>query len=349
MAALACITGLSALALLCACGDKSPTLTSITVGGEFETRYLTGESFDGTGMEVTAHYSDGTTKALSASDYTVSPQGALKAWNKEITVSYEGATATRSITVGSNPTVETAVGTSFARESHTYSGTTINYRVRMPDNTDTPAPIVLFLHGAGERGSDNEAQMKNAIYKTFKNFKSKMYDAVVIAPQCPAAPKQWVNWPWANGNYSADEVAESNELATVFDLVQTYAQRSDTDASRIYVVGLSMGGFGTWDLLTRHSDTFAAGVPICGGGDPSKAEILATIPIYTFHGTSDTTVPFAKTTPLMVSAINQQGKGLLHYHEFPGKGHNIWDDAIVYAGDAQNPPVLDWLFSQRKK
>lgn len=365
------------VAAFAACGEDptpDPTpeaeLTGLTVSGTFKTRYMTGDTFSADGMVVTATYDDGTTKTLTADDYTLTaPTGGLKSTDTKITVKAGSKTVNRKITVGTSSNVKTedAIKNEFKanKKSHTFSGTTINYCLREPDDKTAPAPLVLFLHGAGERGNDNEAQLKNALAKAYTRFDSMFYDSYVIAPQCPYRETdngedvndgsqmninytKWVNTLWTAGSYKASEVAESVRLKTVADLVKTFAAKPEVDASRVYVVGLSMGGYGTWDILARHNDLFAAGVPICGGGPTDKADVLADLPIYAFHGTADTAVPYEAGSKTMYDAISAKGKGKMIFHTFEGAGHGIWDQALTYAGSATEPATLDWLFAQSK-
>ncbi len=328
-----------------ACGEEKvpATLTGITLGGEYETRYNVGEKFDPAGLVVTAHYSDGTEEQVT--DYTYSPTAALTAENVAVTVTYRDKTAEERIAVGVALT-ESEVRAQFEEKTFTDGTNSIGYRVRMPDHTDRPVPLVLFLHGAAQRGDDNDAQLDLAVLKTYSSYKCEMYDSVVIAPQCPRN-KRWVEVDWTYGLYSVDQIPESVQLKLTAQLLEEYIGQDYVDASRVYIFGLSMGGFGTWDMLTRHGDLFAAGIPICGGADPTKAEQLAEIPIYTFHGTADTNIT-VEGTVTVVEAIERQGKGLIHYVEYQGAGHVIWDQALAFQGDDRNPPTLKWLFEQKK-
>ncbi len=219
------------------------------------------------------------------------------------------------------------------------SGTTMPYRLYVPDSYDSSKeyPVVVFLHGAGERGTDNTAQLLHSIQVLFDDHEA-FKEAIVIAPQCPA-DKRWVETDWSLGNYSSDAVAEE-QLATVMSILAEVQGQYSTDTDRIYAMGLSMGGFGTWDLLTRHYDVFAAGVPICGSGDPSKAEILKQIPIWTFHDTGDPTVPY-EGTQNMYNAIKAAGGEKIKFTTYQGYGHAIWNVAAAEEG------LIDWLFSQK--
>ena len=232
------------------------------------------------------------------------------------------------------------INEAFSAETYTNGDTVLPYRIFVPENYD-PAqkyPLILFLHGAGERGNDNSAQLKNAVQVLFDREDGLAETAIVIAPQCPEG-EQWVDTPWADGNYSVDEIPESDELSAVCALVFDIAKKYSVDSNRIYAMGISMGGFGTWDLIMRHNDTFAAAVPICGGADPSKAELLVSTPIYTFHGTADTSVPYEGTEE-MVNAIEDAGGRNIFFVPYQGAGHGIWNDACSEDG------LLEWLFAQ---
>ncbi len=224
----------------------------------------------------------------------------------------------------------------------------LNYCEYMPEIANNEkVPLVLFLHGAGERGSDNELQLKNAILKVVNyNSNSQFMNSIVIAPQCPEN-KQWVDTPWANGNYKLSDVNESEIMKKIVSLVEEYRTFDYVDINRIYVVGLSMGGFGTWDLIARHPELFAAAVPICGGGPTDAIKTLRTMPIYTFHGTNDGTVPYAGTKE-MVNLITNFGGKNINFVTFDGAGHGIWDSAITYAGNEDIPGLENWLFALTK-
>ena len=229
----------------------------------------------------------------------------------------------------------------FTKETFEYEGTKLPYRLYVPEDFDATKkyPLVLFLHGAGERGEDNEAQLKNAVQILFDREDKLIQDAIVVAPQCPV-DNQWVDTPWENGNYSVAEIPESNELATAVELVKSLADIYPCDPARLYVMGISMGGFGTWDVLMRHNDIFAAGIPICGGADPEMAEIFMETPVFTFHGTADTTVPYDGTAE-MVGTIEDLGSRVVNFISYNNDGHGIWDKA------AREEGLMEWLFSQK--
>ncbi len=228
----------------------------------------------------------------------------------------------------------------FEKRYYEENGYVLPYRLYIPTAYDCGEkyPLVVFLHGAGERGNDNEAQLKQALQTMFNDPASPIYDSIVIAPQCPKN-SQWVLTPWIEGNYQLYDVPESRELECVCAVMDEITSEYNVDRDRVYVTGLSMGGFGSWDLLSRHGARFAAGMPVCGGGDPSYAKLLSRIPIRTFHGSEDDAVP-VNCTRLMYAAIRRAGGESIDYTEFDGAGHLIWD--MVY-GDREN---IEWLFAQ---
>ena len=221
------------------------------------------------------------------------------------------------------------------------------YRLYVPDNYDGDTyhyPLFVFLHGAGERGNDNSLQLKNAVQNMFNDLDSPLYQSIAIFPQCPSNGtnrSQWVDTPWSEGNYSIDDVEESDDIKAVLEIMKTVKENYNINNRRVYIMGVSMGGFGTWDLLTRHTKDFTAGIPLCGGGDPSYAANLVYTPIWTVHGAKDSVVPVEGTRE-MVDAIQMARGTLIKYTELPNEDHNVWDYAST------NYEMIDWLFSQVK-
>ncbi len=204
----------------------------------------------------------------------------------------------------------------------------IPYRFYVPaavnksDSVNAPRPLVIFLHGSGSRGNDNTAPLENVLAKAFLDPENPIFASYVLAPQCGSG-RQWVNTPWAKGNYSVDATPESPELAAVIELTKKLCRENNIDRGRIYLTGVSMGGFGVWDMLARHGELFAYAMPVCGGGDPSYARKMKDIPICTFHGSADESVPVSGTRE-MVEAVKAAG-GKITYTELKDAPHAIWD------------------------
>ncbi len=186
-------------------------------------------------------------------------------------------------------------------------------------------PLLIWLHGAGQSGDDNKAQMGGATKAFGSEGSQEEYPCFILAPQCPSSDIGW-----------KDAVA-GNLVALIADL----AENLPIDESRIYLTGSSMEGFGSWRIATSNPDTFAAVVPICGGGDPSEAEKLKDIPIWAFHGDQDDQVPVEKSR-VMFKAIQAIGGTRVKYDELAGEGHSITGG--VYAREELAP----WIFAQKK-
>ncbi|MBE6625784.1 MAG: hypothetical protein E7628_01195 [Ruminococcaceae bacterium] len=198
-------------------------------------------------------------------------------------------------------------------------------------------PVLLFLHGAGERGNDNVNQLNLVIDDLFATRPELLENTIIIAPQCPT-DDQWVNTPWENGNYSVDEIPESKALKTALKILDEVSAAYGGDRAQTYIMGISMGGYGTWDAIMRHPELFAAAVPICGAADPTKAEVLKDMPIRTYHGSSDNVVP-ADGTRVMSRAIRAAGNKDFYYKSLNGVGHNAWEYAAV------DGEMIDWLYT----
>lgn len=223
------------------------------------------------------------------------------------------------------------------------SGLELAYCLYLPDNySDEYAyPTFLFLHGAGERSNDNGYQLSVAVQSFYMPKNTLAYDAIGIFPLCPP-DAGWTGNNWDLGSYSITEYPITEHMAAVVELLDYIAETYSTNPNRQYVTGLSMGGYGTWDIIARYPDRFAAAAPLCGGGDPSVAESLKALPIWVFHDLDDDAVPVTGSQD-MVSALEDAGSTVVKYTESQGVGHMIWNN--VY----RDPEFLEWMFSQAKK
>jgi predicted peptidase len=222
----------------------------------------------------------------------------------------------------------------------TPDGETLKYRIHLPD--DIPAgkkvPLILFLHGAGERGDDNALQLKHGVTDLIR-FSLTNGSAIVIAPQCPK-DMQWVNTNWSAPSHSMPSMP-STPMKLALLLLQDKIAKLPVDPERVYVTGVSMGGYGTWDIIQRKPDLFAAAMPICGGGDSALAPRLKKMPLWVFHGDMDSAVPVARSRD-MVKAL-KACEGIVQYREYPAAGHDVWTRTY------SDRKVLAWLFAQRLK
>lgn len=252
----------------------------------------------------------------------------------------------------------------FKRRTHTFEQTTLPYRIFIPDNYNSSQsyPLILCLHGAGERGNDNERHIwKHDLALSWaKPEVQKSNPCFVVAPQCPKKLK-WNYVDWHKGTFSIDTVEPGNELLTVVNLLDSLLKEFNIDIKRQYVTGLSMGGYGTWDIITRYPERFAAAVPMSGAGDFSKVASLKNVPIWVFHNTHDKIVPVSGSRD-MVQAMNKAGLSVLEtinisdkslnksikkgvkylYTESPTGNHGPWEP---WYGNAM---LHKWVFLQTK-
>lgn len=199
-------------------------------------------------------------------------------------------------------------------------------------------PLVVFLHGAGERGRDNEKQLKYLPTWMAEPALRERHPCFLLAPQC-REDERWVDISWADKK-STPQGPPTTDVLSVIAALNAVIAAEPVDPGRIYLTGLSMGGYGTWDLAARQPERFAAILPICGGGDEATAPRLAKLPIWCFHGDADSAVPVERSQT-MIEALRAAG-GTPKYSELAGVGHDSWTPAY------RDPDVLAWLFAQKK-
>lgn len=228
-----------------------------------------------------------------------------------------------------------------AREWKAPDGTVVKYRWSAPETLEAGKtyPLVLFMHGAGERGDDNKAQLKHGVIPIIEGAKKLGQPCFMIAPQCPA--DRW----WSPINEKTMQLNAADKpnglLEAMLALVDDTMKTQPVDPKRFYVTGISMGGYATWDLLGRVPAKIAAAVPICGGGDPALVSKFKDIPIHAFHGEADSVVP-VRTTREMITALEKAG-GKPKSTYYPAVNHDSWTQTY------DNPEVIRWLFDQRQK
>ncbi|MCC5931376.1 MAG: prolyl oligopeptidase family serine peptidase [Cyclobacteriaceae bacterium] len=236
-------------------------------------------------------------------------------------------------------------------EAKTYiSGSdTLLYRILYPENfkPGKKYPLVLFLHGAGERGNDNKKQLVHGSSLFLREDIRKNHPAIVIFPQCPQSSY------WSNVRFEYDSAghrkfvytkgeAPTSAMKALMSFVEDLTSQRYIDQQRMYLGGLSMGGMGTFELLSRMPDTFVAAFPICGGGHTATVSAYASnTALWIFHGEEDAVVP-ADFSREMYQALKTAGAEVA-LTLYPGVNHNSWDNAFA------EPDLLPWLFKYKKK
>ena len=207
------------------------------------------------------------------------------------------------------------------------------YVIFVPHSYDgtKPVPVILFLHGAGESKGGALKPVEQGLGNHLRGRREKSFPAIVVFPQAESLRTQVVR-RWQAG------APDAERALGMLDAVQ---KEYKTDPKRVYLTGLSMGGFGTWSLAAAHPDRWAAIVPVCGGGDPTLAEKIKDVPCWVWHGDKDGAVK-VELSRQMVDALKKAG-GNPRYTELEWIGHNSWDAA--YASD----DLYSWLFAQKKK
>ncbi len=200
----------------------------------------------------------------------------------------------------------------------------LNYLLFLPkDYASDPEkkfPMILFLHGAGERGDDLQLLKLHGIPKIVE--KDENFPFIAVSPQCPS--ESW----W------------TMELEALEALLKDIIKRYNVDVDRIYLTGLSMGGYGTWSLAIRNPNVFAAIAPICGGGDPKKVCAIKDVPAWVFHGAKDEIVPL-KQSENMVKALKECG-GNVQFTVYPEAGHDSWTETY------NNPELYEWFLKHSR-
>ena len=182
-------------------------------------------------------------------------------------------------------------------------------------------PLIFFLHGAGERGSDLDSVKRHGIPKIVET--NPDFPFIAVSPQCPED-----SW-W------------TSELHTINGLIEEIVEKYQVDTSRIYLTGLSMGGFGTWSLASMYPERFAAIAPVCGGGEVRQIlRSLVEMPIWTFHGQKDDVIPFSRSEEI-VTALKKHGSSI-KFTIYPEAGHDSWTKTY------DNPELYKWFLKHSR-
>ncbi len=223
-----------------------------------------------------------------------------------------------------------------ARSFKSTNGVTMLYRLFIPsaEARKKALPLVVYLHGAGGIGDDNLKQISGGnatgthVWTT--PDAQRRHPTYVLAPQLPQGA------PW--GAPGSD--ALSSHAEALVQLIAALTREFLVDPDRVYLTGQSLGGQGTWDIISKRPDLFAAAVPLCGDGNPSRVAAARRLPIWVFHGAQDPLVPVTGSRDL-VAALRAVGSPV-KYTEYPDVGHDVWTRAYL------DPALADWLFGERR-
>jgi predicted peptidase len=218
--------------------------------------------------------------------------------------------------------------TGFLDKTIDYNGSATKYVVWVPKgySPEKPHPTILFLHGAGETGTDGQKQVAVGLGPAIK-LAPDAWNFIAIFPQAPPAGE-------VRGRWIAHE-------KLLLDILEKTRKEYKVDEKRLYCTGLSMGGMGTWALACKHPTLFAAIAPICGSGDPAQAAKIKDLPTWNFHGDQDKAVPLARSQD-MIKAIEAAG-GKPKFTVYPGVGHNSWDKAY------REEKLHEWFLQHERK
>ncbi len=243
-------------------------------------------------------------------------------------------------------TISKEITDRFEAKTLMHEGKELPYRIMLPKDFDASKkyPLHLFLHGAGERGSDNLAQLVHGSDLFVKE--NDNYPAIVIFPQCPAGDY------WADVSVSRDidknvftfpeTPSPTWAMRAVITLFDQMVEQSYIDKNRIYLGGLSMGGMGTFELLNYKPDTFAAATPICGAGYPSNVSKWATqTDAWIFHGKEDAVVPVFYSQLIIESLLKNGAEPRITLYN--GVNHDSWTNAFA------EPDLFSWIYAKTKK
>jgi predicted peptidase len=213
-------------------------------------------------------------------------------------------------------------------------GTELPYQIYFPASAERQQmPLFIWLHGMGERGNDNTKQLIHVVPYLVSDTVQKNFPCIVAAPQCPD------DAVWATFDFKDPPSGVATKpMKAVMEWVAELIKDPRVDPKRVYIGGLSMGGYGTLDLISRKPEWFAAAMPVCGGIDVSRAATFKKVPLWIFHGAKDPVVP-VKLSRDLVKALEKAG-AKPKYTEYPEGGHDVWNPAIREKG------FLAWLFSQ---
>jgi len=223
-----------------------------------------------------------------------------------------------------------------ARSFESSRGVRVPYRLFVPDAAARAQalPLIVYLHGSGGIGSDNRKQFccgnESGTHVWTSANAQRAHPAFVLAPQLPVGEE------WASESASLSPYG-----AIVLEIIAALSREFAIDEDRVYLTGQSLGGYGTWDIVSKRPDVFAAAVPLCGGGNVPRVAAARHVAIWAFHGAKDDAVPVEESRKL-VAALRAAGSPV-KYTEYSGIGHDVWTRAY------HEPGLANWLFNQRRQ
>ena len=230
----------------------------------------------------------------------------------------------------------------FSKELFVSDKDSLPYRLLLPKNFDNAKkyPLIVFLHGAGERGNDNELQLVHGKDLFINMNKNNTFPSIVVFPQC-SKNSYWANVSRINNSFSfLGDPTENKSLKLVEGMINDLQSNFKINSNQIYVGGLSMGGMGTFELVYRNPDMFAAAFAICGGANPKIGEKISKTNWRIYHGDKDFVVP-VKLSIDMYNSIKSFNKNV-YLKIYPNVNHNSWDNVF------REPDLFKWLFSNSK-
>lgn len=229
----------------------------------------------------------------------------------------------------------------YEKKEYITGSDTLRYRMLAPEKEvkNKKYPLVVFMHGSGERGNDNEKQLFHGAQQFVNPVNREKYQAYVMFPQCPEKTR------WAvNGSKNAVAEGKRDQVSLVMDVVSKYIEEGKVDSQRIYLIGLSMGGAAVYEMITRYPHVWAVAIPICGRPNIQAIEqtgdALKRIKFRIYHGDADTTVPLENSRNAYLT-LKKMGVSV-EYTEFPGVTHDSWNPAF------RTPGFLNWIFSVKR-
>ena len=250
------------------------------------------------------------------------------------------------IIASANSFAQTTDFSLYQKQVYIKGSDTLPYRILLPLNYDASKeyPLVIFLHGSGERGNDNQAQLAHGGDLFLQDSVRKAFPAIIVFPQCP------VNSFWSNAKIIPDSTnrvfifstggTPTTAMRSLIDLLSELKHNYKIDKHSVYVGGLSMGGMGTFELVNRKPAIFAAAFSICGGADTAIAPTIKHTAWWLFHGLKDNVVNPQFSVKMSEALKNAGAEVILNL--YTNDNHNSWDDALA------EKDLLPWLFSHHR-